>query len=100
MTGFVRLGFAAFFVSFSYVSCSSVDQNAACSVVCARYASCFDDELDAAACTSDCLNDAGENAAFTTDIEGCERCMEWEGCGESAFDCFDECGKILGQSVL
>ena len=100
MTGLVRLAIAAFFVSFSYFSCSSVEQTAACTSVCSRYADCFDEELDPAACTSDCLDDAGENAGFTTDVEGCERCMEWEGCGESAFDCFDECGKILGQSAV
>lgn len=98
MTSLVRIAIAAFFVSFSYLSCSSVEQEAACGSVCTRYSGCFDAELDAGDCASDCL-DGADRATFPAEVVRCEQCMDFEGCGESAFDCFDECGAAMGQTA-
>ena len=100
MTALVRFAFAAFFVGFSYFSCSSVEDTNACSGVCSRYGACFDEELDVDDCTGACLEDRERNAAFVSDLDRCQKCMDMEGCRESAFDCFDECGRLTGQSAV
>ncbi len=101
MTGLVRLLIAVLSVGFSSVSCSSVEDTSTCSVMCARYGECFDDELDVDACTGDCLESSDQRSeTFVRDIDRCEKCMDMEGCREAAFDCFDECGHITGQSAI
>jgi hypothetical protein len=101
MTGLVRIIVAALFMGASYFSCSSVEETSTCSAMCARYGDCFDAELDVDDCTSDCLESADQRSdTFVRDVDRCEKCMDMEGCRESAFDCFDECGHVTGQSAL
>lgn len=103
MTGLarVRVLFAVVTMGFSCFSCSSMEDTSTCSAVCARYGACFDDELDVDECTGDCLEGSDRRrATFVRDVDRCEKCMDMEGCRESAFDCFDECGQIIGQTAL
>lgn len=81
-------------------SCALSETDATCSAVCSRYGDCFDEELDVDSCTGDCVDSSDANNAFVSDIDRCEKCMDMEGCRESAFDCFDECGRVTGQSAL
>ena len=93
-----------FFALLFVVSCAG-ESESACSDTCERYGACFDDGLDVGGCTDRCSEHASENEHFTADIDRCEACMTMEGCspprqGHVAFDCFDECGYVLGETAV
>jgi hypothetical protein len=93
--------FAVFSVGMTSAGCSSLEDTSTCGAVCARYGECFDDELNVDQCTGKCLEGADRRSeTFLRDVDRCEKCMDMEGCREAAFDCFDECGQIIGQSAL
>lgn len=84
----------------SLLTCASGEDTSSCNHVCSRYGDCFDEELDVDGCTSDCLDRTAERALFVSDLDRCQKCMDMERCREADFECFDECGRITGQSAL
>ena len=85
----------AFAVSgLALAACDAIENSIDCGRICDKYQDCIDPDYDVSACDSRC-EENGDSEQFSEQIDACESCIDDKTCGESAFDCDDECAGIV-----